>query len=89
MNGEIEKVLENYEISKEEYHKIYEYLKKMECSYIDGDDMKGYDYEAYVTEIIGQRFSHYPAVAIAIELYRLGEFKEIIENIIYKDKSKF
>lgn len=88
MNREIESVLDNYEISKEEYYKIYEYLKKMESSYIDGDGMTEYNYEAYVSEIVGPRFAHYSAEAIAIELYRLGEFKEIINNEIYKGNKK-
>ena len=88
MNNNIKVILDNYEISKEQYEKIYEYLKCMNNVYHTMEDLSQYDYESYVAQLIGNKHSHYPAEDIAIELYKMGEFKELIKNVIYKDNIK-
>ena len=82
MDDNIKAILDNYEISEEQYWKIYEYLKSMDAVYHDTNELSRYNYESYVTKVIGNKYSHYPAEDLAVELYRLGEFQDLIKNII-------
>lgn len=88
MNSRIKKVLDNFEINEEQYNRIYDYLKCLNFDYNDGKDLSHYSFEGYVCQIIGDKYSHYPAERIAIEIYKTGEFQELIKNVIYKENIK-
>ena len=88
MNKNTKEILDNYGISKEQYDIISKYLKCMDTDYHKGNKLSQYDYESFVRQLIGDKYSHYPAEHIAIELYKSGEFQELIKNVIYKDNIK-
>lgn len=88
MNNEMKAILDNFDITNEEYNKILSFLENMDYDYHNNKDISKYDYESYVSSIIGDQNSHYPAEQIAIELYKMGEYKELIKNEIYKHNTK-
>lgn len=72
MHYTLQEVLDNYEISEENYKEIYRYLSNLELDYHNGQDLSEYSsnsYEIFVAQVIGDKYNHYMAEDIAVELY--------------------